>query len=486
MKQSSINYLILIIVSLSFIVIGCQRLDNFAGEGFQGAADALDPIDISFNFSFSALSTADATDLPSQSFQPSRSILPGGPSYDMDFTTPKTFDGTVAFQPLPSGDPLTFDITATLDASWDAVLQQTFVLPTGTYDVTVVFGDTEQQYLGAANSVTILETGVNDIGVTVYPVLGETIIESTITDDIPLFYFEYESDEFSGLTPPVIMTVIIDNTGDTDFSLQEFTGDTRTYVNLSGTHDVRIEIRSNNTVVARYEAQNVEFQMGMAMEMNLTPIYGTATFTLAEQGSDATFNFTVPASVVSEIDAEVGGSLADNDYFFIFKMTGINNDPTSDQLALTLDGSGDYHGLLTYSNFQYDTLNIEIEIWDTTDDIIGTCAFTMDMSADTISEICGFTLYRRAAITGHVLQVLGINVIDVNGNMVDAGTRIYVDGILEGLTGGPNVTDGFLTIFLEPGDHDIYALDVSGDTSSDITTFTAESWGIDTILLELN
>jgi hypothetical protein len=54
-------------------------------------------------------------------------------------------------------------------------------------------------------------------------------------------------------------------------------------------------------------------------------------------------------------------------------------------------------------------------------------------------------------------------------------------------TGGVGVTNGYSTVFLEPGaTYLIHAENAGAGTTSATTSYTAESWKVDNILLRLD
>lgn len=477
------------IICLILFLVGCKSLGSFDDEGLE-AGDALENISVLFNLNFSTLlkGAEPSGSNSSAVFNQSRSM--DIPSYAFDSATGTYFRGTVTFERIPSGVTKSFDVIAGIDSSWDAILDQALVLQAGTYNISLLFSDSNQEYMGTASSVAISVSGPNIISIDVHPVIGDTVTSTAIADTIAMFNLDYpdlnphDLDISTWLNPSMVVTV--DSTGDVELLLNEFTGNSRVFFNLDGTHDIELQLRENGVTIARF-SNSVNFTSGTDITLNLTPVFGIATFALTEAGGDATFDFKLPASVITQLNSEVVGNIDDADYHVLLRMTGNNNaDVTIDTLAFTEDATGDYWSTVTFSDFQYDTLNFIMEIWDDTtvpDELIAECSFTVDVTRDARNTNCDFILHKRAEITGNILHVLGVNVVDATGDAV-LGARVYVDGFERGTT-GDGTSDGFLVVYLEPGEHVIHATSPSGDASSDYEPITAVPWGTGNLFLQL-
>lgn len=485
-----------LLIALLFAVAGCKQLGSFSQEGVQGASDAgaagiTSSTDVTFKFDFSSLLTNSINSAPAQA-QPTGRLASGNRFVNFDSGSATYFTGTVTFESTSSGATSSFDITAGLDGSWDAILDHTLALQGGEYDVTVAFSNADQEYLGVTSAVTIAEDATNDISVTVHPVIGDTVITGSIVEQVPMFYFNYPPSDFDTTSDTYYMVVSVDGAGDTNFTFAQFTGGARLYLNLDGSHNIEMEVFKDATpdvVVARHNS-TVNFQTGVGQTLNLKPIFGLSTFTLSEIGGDATFDIDFVDTAIDDINTETAGN-----YRIILKASGVYNtisDYVITEGDASLDGpdSGLYSSTLNFSNFQFDpTMDVELEIWDISlSEEIGNCAFTYSMTKNGSTESCGLTLNRRAEIGGRVLQVLGVNVVNADYSVAATGTRVFVDGSLAGTTGGASApTTGYITLFLEPdATHDIYATTGAGDSTSDTTSYYAESWIIDNILLQLN
>ncbi|MCP4295136.1 MAG: hypothetical protein GY786_05980, partial [Proteobacteria bacterium] len=416
-----------------------------------------------------------------------------GPEFVFNPNTGTYYNGVVTFHNNNSGKDISSDILAGVDASWDANLDQTLVLFPGNYNVKVVFNDANYEYMGLATSIDITESGSNNIALTVNPVIGSSLTNVSVTNSISKFSLNYPAADFTSLpNPEMVVTIDNDTTNDTALSLNQFTGAERLYIkhsNLDGTHDIYIELQSGGIPVAKVSS-STHFRIGEDLTLNLIPIFGTINFDVSESGSDATFDFVLPAMVISMLDNESGGKLgydANADYYVQFQMTGSKNAAASDILTF-VDVSGDYHGSFTLPAFQYDNLGMSIEVWDTmpTPFKIADCAFQIDVTKDTAPVSCGLTLRRRSMISGRYMHALGVNVINTD-NRAELNSLVFANGELKGITGGAGVNDGFVTIFLEPDStYDIYSTDASRDGTSDVfTNFITSPGGIDNLMLFL-
>ncbi len=461
------------------LMVGCKQLDSFSREG-TGPADAvIGSTGVSFEFSFTALSI-------SQNSSGSHAGSSGQFVGQFDEGSATYFTGTVSFESIPSGVVNSYDISAAVDASFDAKLEQTVALQGGEYNVSVAFSDSTQEYYGSANSVTITADTTNDIDISISPVIGDTVMTGDISSSIALYDFQYTSTDFDTSTDTYYMMVYLDGDSGTSFTFDQFTENALLYMNITdGTHDVKIEIFKDgppDVVIARYHGVP-DFSAGSNQTLNLTPIFGTSTFTLSESGGDAVFNLKILQATYNIIDTETGGA-----FEYRFKASGTHSTIPEEVLSLTQDVSNDWAVSRTYNGFQFDTMNAEVEVWNTgTSSEIGNCTFTVNLSKNQTPVSCDLILERRAVISGDILQVLGVNVVDETGDTAPAGTSVYVDGVFKGSTGGTGVTDGYTGLFLVPGaTYSIHAENAGAGTSSAPTTYAAESWKIDNILLRLD
>jgi hypothetical protein len=455
------------------LVVGCKQLDTFSSEGSAPADAVVGTTGLSFQFDFSSL-------LSSQSSSSNKIVGQFSDGTAIHFT------GNISFEAVSSGATSTYAISAAVDGDFEAKLEQTIALQGGQYNVSVGFSDSNQEYYGTASNVTITEDATNDIDITISPVIGDTVMTADISGSVPLYDFQYASSDFDTASDSYYMLVYLDGGSAVDFTFDEFTENALLYMNISdGTHNVKIEILKYGTpdvVIARYEGSS-DFGAGTDMTLNLTPVFGTSTFTLSETGNDAVFDLTILEETYDIVNSETGG------YFeYRFKASGTANSITEEVLFLSQDTEGDWGVTRTYSGFQYETMNAEVEVWNTaTSDEIGNCTFTVDLSKNQTPVSCDLTLERRATISGEVLQVLGVNVVDETGDAAPYGTSVYIDGVFKGSTGGTGVTDGYTSLFLEPGaTYSIHAVNSGAGTSSAAMSYTAESWKIDNILLRLD
>ena len=380
----------------------------------------------------------------------------------------ETFSGTLTL--FDNGTTAyTFPITASLDASWDAALQQTFAVKAKQYNFVLQFQENSYQYQGSTTA-TIVE-GDTSVDINVSPVIGNTMVSATVADQTPTFRFNYDAADFDGLSTPEL-DVIIDGTTDATLTLPQFTDNNRVFMNLDGTHDVSLLLRDGTTDVARYTGEDITFEAGTDLVMNLTAIFGRFFVNLTESGGDATFNFTIPEEVVTE----VGGDA--NDLRATFSLSGLKNDSTSDLLVLSGPVAGEYTASTTISGIQYDTLSVSLQFDDISVapfETIGLCSVNISLDASADSGTCEITLTRRAEVSGRFYQIVAVNVVDATGDAVSGAMVIYNDGSGDTtwgpLTGsGAFGTDGYLEMDLVPGSYNFRAekgglssIDVSAD-----------------------
>jgi hypothetical protein len=487
MKTSTLKA-ILFISLLVPLMFGCKNLDSSSKEE-TGTEDVLDQTNVNLNLDFSSLLSTTASKSGGNESAP---LMPSAFSEriaSFDAGSASFLDATVTFEAIPSGITASYPLTVGLDASWDTKVEHTMALQGGNYKVSLEASSDGQRYFGTSSSVTIDADSTNDVAIEIHPVIGNSSISADVTTQLPKYYFEYPAGDFDGTPDSYTMTVSVDGAGDSDFTFDEFTDvtTTRLYMDISdGPHDLLIEVKKSGTVVARYNAVT-DFNMGSDLtNLDLVPVFGTTSFTVSEVGGDARFDIKLLGSAYDLVHTETSGN-----FEYRIAGSGTYNDISEDVITFVYDGSSDYNATVTYSDFQFDTMALDIRIYEIHDtrpaEQVGKCSFTVALHKDGISESCDLTINRRAQASGRVVQVLGVNVVDATGAAVPAGTRVYVNGSLAGVTGGVDVANGYITLFLEPDtNHDIFATTAAGDATSDITSYAAESGKIDNILIRLN
>lgn len=473
------NKLFWLITIIGFAMLsGCVGSDGGSGSSSsdQGStASSSGDSSVSINLDFSTVFSGDEN-LVSENLSVSSLGLSinnseiSASSFPISFAV-ETFSGTLTLlNAIDDTVAYSYPISASLDSSWDANLQQSFAVKPGAYKFNVQFQKNSYQYVGTTTAT--VTGGDNTIGLNVNPVIGDTLVTTSVIDETPTFTFNYAASDFSVLTTPEL-DVIVDGSTDASLNLAKFTGGDRVFINLEGPHNFELLLRDGTTDVAKFAQTSINFQAGNDLTLNLTAIFGRVAIDLTESGGDATFNFFIPSEVVDE----VGGNPID--FRATFALDGANNDATSDILTLIADASGDYIASTTISGIQYDTLSMSLQFDDISVspyETVGTCSFdvTVDVASD--SGSCGITLIRRAVISGQFFQIVAVNVVDSDGIAVSGASIFYNDGSGEiqwpSTTGsGAFGTDGYLEMLLPPGAYNFraqYGGFSSNDASEDI------------------
>ena len=121
----------------------------------------------------------------------------------------------------------------------------------------------------------------------------------------------------------------------------------------------------------------------------------------------------------------------------------------------------------THNLVQYDdSVTIALEFTDinaSPEELLGSCVVNDVSLNDTgQTKICELTLHRRAVVSGNLLAVLGVSVMNEAGEPV-AGASVYDGTTLLGLTNsGSFGTEGYLKHYLTAGGHTIRAEDTAG------------------------
>jgi hypothetical protein len=400
----------------------------------------------------------------------------------------ETFSGTLEIFDATGDRVYNYPITASLDSSWNGNVQQNFVVKPNNYTFKIWLQKGNHRYYGELNTPTsVVEatslTPLTTVDLDISPMIGATDITTVVTE-IPKFRFNYLSSNFSAFSNPNLDVTI---SGDTQ-NLILIDGSSDVYVNLSGDTDVELLLKDGTTNVARanYTGENsINFVPGITATMNLVPIYGRIGIDLIESGGDAIFNFVIPADVV----VEVGGAANLQTTFTLYEpKKDSTTDVVLDQVTEIVGGSGDYETTTTISEVQYDTLTLGLTFEDiASNDEIGSCSFevTIDASADTNIGDCNIDLIRRAEITGDILSLVDVWVVDATGDSVN-GADIYIDGsgssigVTADADGGYS---GYLGTYLGSGTHSFRA--VSGPKEGEVTGVVIDQWGVGYVLIQL-
>lgn len=366
------------------------------------------------------------------------------------------------------------------EATLDAESNLTLDLVPGNYDFELLVADGNQQYAGYANFNII--DGTNDVPLTVKPIIGDVVIDVTTIDELADFQFQYDASELSGLTAPSI-GIQIDLNAEQIFTINPATGMSDSFVNLpEGQHDLLLRLYDANVQVGKsiVEQQTKTVTSGLDLAMDIIPLHGETQFLLTEDGGDANVTVNIPLDVVNE----VGG--VDN-LIGVLAMVGTKNPLQESDLSFIEQVDGSFQASLVLTDLQYEDVTLALTFSDkTTNDQIADCTNTWTLNDLDQTFICSISLIRRAVVTGSIMSVLGINVLNEAGEPA-AGVVItdQNDNVL-GLTGsGVYGTAGYIKVYLSAGDYDITATDATNN-QADTESISLSALEVENVLFELS
>lgn len=345
--------------------------------------------------------------------------------------------------------------------TYEAQSNKTINLFPGIYNFSLLLEKGDQQYIGSALAVTIVD-GTNDVAMTIKPIIGDTITDMSLVGETSELSFQYPADELSEFSLPKL-GVIIDSDPEIVLDINPTTGLSSTYVNTpKGEHSIKLKFYDGNVQKGKSkpEQETVNISLGTDLVMDLIPLHGETVFTLTEDGGDAYFGFHIPSEVVDEVEGTANLRA-------IFSIVGPKN--PFREIELMVDPSGDdYHAETTLTNYQYDTVSYTVTFSDTRNsEQVAECVVNgIDLSVNSSTQTCDITLRRSAVVSGNLYGVLGVNVFNTMNEPV-AGAKVYAidtsgDDQLLGFTGnGYFGTEGYLKAFLKAGNYTIRAEDSS-------------------------
>ncbi len=344
------------------------------------------------------------------------------------------------------------------ETTFEASSNATLDLVPGNYDFELLVMKGNQQYASYSNQTVV--DGTNDINMTIKPVIGDEVSNVTIIDQLAHFKFKYSADELAALTAPN-MGIQVDTNAEQVFTINKETGLSDAFVNLSiGQHDLFLKlydaaVQVGKSVVAQ-QSQTVAF--GVDLAMDIVPLHAETQFVLTEDGGDANVSITLPADVVNEV-----GGLSNLDA--ALALVGAKNPLQESALNFIEQGDGSFKADLILTDLQYEDVTLSLTFADkTTSDQVASCNNTWILNDLSQTFNCNITLIRRAVVSGNILAVVGLTVMNDSGEPVSGAVITNLAGDNLGITGsGTYGTAGYLKLYIKAGDYEITATDASNN-----------------------
>jgi hypothetical protein len=355
---------------------------------------------------------------------------------------------------VDTGEQQDFPWSVTIDPDTLTVnSNRTIILPPGNYQFSLLLGTGAQQYAGTA--LADVGDGNNRIAMAIRPIIGDTILDVRVVEELGEFKLTYDPAELGVLADPKI-GISVDGAAETIFQLSPTTGTISDYIHLSDAiHGIKLRLYDGNEQVGK-SLENQETQRisaGMDVTMDLRALAATTAFNLYEAGGDAHFSFVIPAEVVEE-----AGGL---DHLEARASLVGDNNPLQEQVLTLTPGSTQffYVATATFSNMQFGMVTTSLTFTDVSVspiELLGSCVQSITLNHDGSTDLCNVTLRRRAVIGGRLLATVGINVFDASGNPM-SGATMRSDGLLIGITNNDFGSPGYLQALLPAGHHTLVA-----------------------------
>ncbi len=348
------------------------------------------------------------------------------------------------------GNSETTDWSVLLDTDKATITSQmTYVVPApGRYRFTLDIEKDGQRYFGTSEH--LIDADQKDIPLAVKPVIGDLDIDFTV-QNLPRLTFQYKSDDLLGLTTPKI-GYRVDGGVEQTILLDKTTGKGDVYLNIAeGAHNIELSLYDGAVQVgkSRLQQESVNIVSGQNVLMDLIPLNAEVMVHVPVEGGAGTINITVPAEVIAETE----GLENLNTIIKLQMAGGIFHE---ESVILTQSGES-YVGSVTFDPLMFGPAIITVEFWDSRDlskELLASVIFNDVILQKTNAPLTGLIdLLRRAIIGGDILAVVGVNVLDVNGNPVE-GATISVNSVDMGLTGDALPawgTKGYLKFYHKKG-----------------------------------
>ncbi len=367
--------------------------------------------------------------------------------------SPEIWTGILVAENIESGETETRPWNIRLEDSGFSIAESLSTMPItpGFYEFRMSVVNGTQQYIGTA--IYEIQDGEQSIlPMTIRPVLGDSLVDVIIEENLIDFGFSYSAEEFdaANLTDPYV-SISIDGGTEDVFILNPATGlsDDLFFVNLTpGNYQISIAFFDSGFQKAKsIEAQqSVNVVAGLDINMDLVPLHGEISFTNFTETTDLQVEVQVPADVVDEVGG-LGNLLA------FLRIVG-NNTPSADiPLALFPDGT-QYTASATVPDASGEDLVFEMQFIDLqSGEDVASCVNEAEVNALGTTVNCPISLKRRAVFTGSLLSTLGLNVFDSSGFPLP-GAVVSIDGQVAGITSdGSFFTPGYTTLNIKPGQY---------------------------------
>lgn len=355
----------------------------------------------------------------------------------------RSYTGTLTITNLESGEITSEHWYAVInDETLEAVSTKTAALSPGTYDLSLVLTRDHHTYAGEVSG-QVITRGNNNVNIILNPVIGETTVNTNLTQSAYL-RLSYNSIDFTSLSNPQI-DVKVDGTSQGMFKINKSTGLSDLFLELApGNYTIELELFDDMILVGTGRKE-CAVSPGESITIDLFPLYGEAQASLTIEGGDAPFTFILPPEVVAE--ARVLQNLKAE-----LKLTSAKNGTRETELTFSNYAEGKIKAEHIFTDFYYDTVSLELTLWDKKDtkNYIGKGLISGITLTDQPQPVTmDLKLRRRALMQGSLMAVVGVNVFDEN-NFPLADTNIYINGALTGITGSADFsTAGYLKLYLK-------------------------------------
>lgn len=431
--------------SLLSILAGCEQPEEFNSDRIVtgGNSPGMDQLSkrgatVGFNLDFKALRSQVLAQQSSRSIKTTQLISGSLIAKNQNTNQSESFNWTISLN----------------DENWQVESLKTVVLTPAPYQFSFLLSEGDQQYAGIA--IATIQDGTNDVPITIRPVIGDTITNVSVVSELANFKFQYSSFDLSRFTTPKI-GISIDGAAEQIYNLNKTTGlqIENQYINLTaGQRTIKLNLYDGAMLVGK-SAPEQEIQIitpGENVTIDLIAFQGETTFALTTEGNSGKFDFKIPTAVIDEAGGKENLSVK-------FSISG-SKIPLQENILSLGNISGDsYPATITLPNLYYDQVTLSLEFLDLqkSSEKFGNCTVEVTLSTIQNSLNCPITLHRRAVVSGDILSVVGVRVID-EAKVPSEGTTLKIGDTALGLTGsGSFGMPGYLKLFLKAGKYRIEA-----------------------------
>lgn len=380
------------------------------------------------------------------------------------------FTGIMTAQSVQTSEIFNGDWNVYIDNDTQQVFSNSaMVLPADEYVFNLLVSKDGVDYTGSAQQ-TVAE-GDNQLSMDLFPIIGDLSPATTATQfTLNSTLTRYEINYVEAM-PHFDLGISVDGGPEQLINIGTSQNvNPRFYIDLNdGNQHIKLNLYDGPNLIgtSRSVQENQVVVAGDSISMDIIPITGTAEFSLSSSGGDANVNLFVPVQVLDEVggvESNLGGllSISSSNYSIIDEPFSV----FSNNANFIVNG-------LQIGDAEFSLKFVELD----SGDIVASCSSDITILTMQPAFTCDLNVRKRAFIEGSLLNEVGLNVIDENGEPVTGAVITDMQENIIGITGTTLFgTPGFVSRTLPSGHHPLNVTSADGSLtgSHSVTLNTLE------------